>query len=115
MLRTAALGLIPYGDILKHLIIVETNLTSPEWISEYTENVTPIVKSYGGKYLTRTAKVEMLEGDRDAPQFSVVVEFPDRQSAIDFYNSKEYQPFKELRQAGAKCNFILVPLEGEQV
>lgn len=96
---------------MKHLIVVETNLISPEWIAEYTENVTPIVERFGGVYLTRTSKVEILEGDKDAPQFSVVVQFPDKQSAIDFYNCEEYQPFKELRQAGARCTFTLVPLE----
>jgi uncharacterized protein (DUF1330 family) len=102
---------IHHGVVLKHLIIVETNLISPEWIAEYTQNVTPIVEHFGGVYLTRTSKLEILEGDRNIPHFCVVVEFPDKQSAIDFYNCEEYQSFKELRQAGARCTFTLVPLE----
>lgn len=100
---------------MKYLIIVETNLKKPDWTAEYIDKVTPIVESYGGKYLARTPNITKLEGDREPPQFSVVAEFPSKESAESFYNCSEYQPYKKSRQEGSDSNFILIPLEGGHV
>ena len=95
---------------MKFLAIVESNVSDPSWIEEYTEQVTKMVTKVGGRYLTRTGNVEMLEGE-DKPQFSIVVEFPSREAALELYNLEEYQPFKKARLAGAECKFMLVPME----
>jgi len=97
---------------LKYLIIVETNITNPNWITEYLEKVTPMVSLHGGRYLTRTSSVELLEGD-NLPQFSLVAEFPSKEAATTFYNSDEYKPFKLARKKGSVSKFLLVSIEGE--
>ena len=97
---------------MKHLIIIEMNILNEEWIPQYTENVTPMVELYGGKYLARTPEIKKLEGNKDLPQFSVVVEFPSKEAAEKFYNSAEYLPYKQSRQEGSESNILLLPLEG---
>lgn len=97
---------------MKYLAIIGTNITNPSWIEEYVENVTPLVLASGGKYLTRTDKIELLEGD-NKPQFSVVTEFPSRETAIKFYNSEEYASYKSARLKGSKSTFLLLPIENE--
>ena len=95
---------------MKVLAVIETNVTDPSWIEEYTKHVTPMVLKCGGRYLTRTADVELVEGD-EKPQFSVVAEFPSREIALEFYNSGEYEPYKKSRLAGSVCKFLLVSVE----
>jgi uncharacterized protein (DUF1330 family) len=95
---------------LEYLIIVETNITNPAWVNDYLVKVTPMVSSHGGRYITRTQNIDLLEGDK-APQFSLVAEFPTKEAALSFYNSEEYQPFKESRQEGSSSKFLLVPVE----
>ncbi len=100
---------------MKHYIIVETNVTNPGWIPDYLKNVTPMVEKFGGKYLTRTSNIQLLEGNSEIPQFSLIAEFPSKESATNFYNSTEYEPYKKARQKGSSSKFLLVPAEGTNV
>lgn len=95
---------------MSYLFIVETNITDQTWINDYLLNVTPLVSLFGGKYLTRTSSIELLEGT-GKPQFSLVAQFPSKEDALGFYNSEEYKPFKQARQSGSVSKFLLVPVE----
>ncbi len=95
---------------MKYLIIVETTITEPSWVREYLVKVTPLVLKFGGKYLTRTSSVELLEG-QNKPGYSLVAEFPSKESALGFYQSPEYTPYKVARQNGAQSKLILVAVE----
>ncbi|MGI5310018.1 DUF1330 domain-containing protein [Rheinheimera sp. WS51] len=95
---------------MSYLFIVETNITDPSWVNEYLLKVTPLVSRFGGKYLTRTSSIELLEG-AEKPQFSLVAQFPSKEDALGFYNSEEYEPFKHARQSGSASKFLLVPVE----
>ncbi len=99
---------------MKYLAIIGTNITDPSWIENYVDNVTPLLLKCGGKYLTRTDKIELIEGN-EKPQFQVVTEFPSRQVALEFYNSDAYAPYKAARLQGSDSTFILVPVENEAV
>ena len=95
---------------MKYLVIVETNVSDPSWVNEYLEKVTPLVSAFGGRYLTRTSDIELLEG-ATAPQYSLVAEFPSETAALEFYDSEEYEPYKLNRQSGSESRFLLVPVE----
>ena len=93
---------------MKYYVIVETNVSDPSWVPEYTEKVTPMVHKYGGRYLTRTPDVELIEGEGGVPEFSVIVEFPSKQAALDLFASEEYAPFKKARLAGSTSRMMIV-------
>lgn len=95
---------------MEHLIIIETDITDPSWVSGYLIKVTPLVISYGGSYISRSSNVELLEGERK-PQYSLVAKFPSREQALAFYHSPEYSPFKAERQHGSVSRLLLVPME----
>lgn len=97
---------------MRYLAIIGTDVTDPNWTNDYIEKVTPMVIACGGKYLTRTDNVELIEGE-SKPEFSVVAEFPSREIALAFYHSDEYAPYKSARLAGSVSTFILVPIENE--
>jgi uncharacterized protein (DUF1330 family) len=98
---------------MKCYAVAEIEITDPSWVPAYVENTTALVERYGGRYLARTPKIERLEGEREPPQIYLIIEWPSRQVAEDFYASDEYRPYLESRQAGSKGEFFLVA--GEDV
>ena len=60
-----------------------------ENLKKYAENVTPIIKSFGGKPLVRGGQYETFDGDNFLR--TVIWEFPSYDIALKCHNSKEYQ------------------------
>ncbi len=50
--------------IVKYYGAVQLRFDNEDWLREYAENVTPILRRHGGKYLARTRTMERTEGDR---------------------------------------------------
>jgi uncharacterized protein (DUF1330 family) len=98
---------------MKYYTVAEMDVSDPSWIREYVANVTGMVERRGGRYLSRTATIEKVEGERPAPQAVVLIEWPSKEVAEEFYASEEYRPYREARGRGAKNEFLLVA--GEDV
>jgi uncharacterized protein (DUF1330 family) len=98
---------------MKYYALGQIDVTDPAWVSEYVTQVTAIVQRRGGRYLARTQRTEMLEGEREAPGTLVLIEWPTREAALAFYDSDEYRPYREDRRRGARNEFILIA--GEDV
>ncbi len=88
-------------------LIAEVNLKKPEKYQKYLEKVPEIVSSYGGKYLVRGGKISYHEGEW-RPERMVVIRFPNREKALSFYESDEYEKFKKVRLRTTDSNLILV-------
>jgi uncharacterized protein (DUF1330 family) len=93
---------------MKYYAVAELDVTDPSWVREYVADVTKLVERRGGRYLARTPKVEKLEGDRPPPRTFLIIEWPSRQDALEFYESEEYRPYRERRRRGAVNEFVLV-------
>ena len=63
---------------------------------------------YGGSYVARGPIKEQLEGESLVGQSAIVLEFPDREAALAFYNSPEYTEAKKLREGIADIAISLV-------
>ncbi len=98
---------------MKHYAVAELDITDPSWVRDYVAEVTPMVEARGGRYLARTARVEQIEGERTPPQVLLIIEWPSKPAADEFYESEEYRPYRESRRAGARNEFLLVA--GEDV
>jgi uncharacterized protein (DUF1330 family) len=96
---------------MKHYAVAEIDITNPSWVAEYVANVTPLVEARGGRYLARTPRIEKVEGARTPPQLFLIIEWPSKADAKAFYDSDEYRPYREARNAGATCEFVLVAAE----
>ncbi len=72
-----------------------------------------MVERRGGRYLARTATIEQIEGERTPAQVVLIIEWPSKQAADEFYESDEYRPHREARRAGARNEFLIVA--GEDV
>lgn len=98
---------------MKHYTVAAIDITDRVWVRSYVAEVTKLVEQAGGTYLARTSSVERLEGERQPPGVVLLIEWPSREAAEAFYESPEYQPYREARLAGARNELFLVP--GEDV
>ena len=62
---------------------------------------------FGGSFLVRGGKAELIEGAGE-PERTVVIEFPDSDTARRWYHSDEYQQALKIRQANSSGRVILV-------
>lgn len=88
-------------------VVACINVTNPEAYAEYAKLAGPATAKYGGKFLVRGGKAEVMEGKWAGPRI-VVTEFPDFDKAKAFYNSVEYQTAREKRLGGADFNMLVV-------
>ena len=92
---------------MKVYLIVHIEVTNPELMEKYRELVPKIVAKYQGKYLVRGGNSEILEGDYFKHRI-VLIEFPSRQQANNFYHSEDYAPVKMLRIEAGNNSIVLV-------
>lgn len=88
-------------------VVLDFEMRDPAAMREYIERVPAIVRKSGGRYLARGGKVETLEGDWQ-PDRIVILEFPTAEQAKRFYDSDEYEPFKQVRHSAGTSKTILV-------
>jgi len=74
-------------------------------MQEYAANAPAIVESFGGRYLVTRGATRALEGSWE-PRFMVLIEFPSMDRLLEFYESPEYRPWRELRQKAAKASIV---------
>jgi uncharacterized protein (DUF1330 family) len=90
-------------------LLAEIEITNPEGYKEYTTSVPPTIAKYGGRFLVRGGKVEILEGEWPQRR-RVLIEFPTLEAARRWWDSPEYQKPKSLRRANSNGRLLL--LEG---
>jgi uncharacterized protein (DUF1330 family) len=72
---------------------------------EYLEQVEATVSPFGGKWLAQ-GPVDVLEGGW--PGAAVLMEFPNRDAALAWYNSAAYQAIRPLRVKSAISDLVLI-------
>ena len=72
---------------------------------DYLDSVEATVAPFGGKWLAQ-GPGDVLEGAW--PGSVVLIEFPDRQSAMEWYNSPSYQSILPLRVNNAISDLVLI-------
>ena len=91
--------------------IVDIDIKDMDQMLEYREAVPRTIQKYGGRYLARAGRWEVVEGQWQ-PKSVVVLEFPSVEQAKQWYHSEDYRELKAQRQAASSSNVILV--EGTQ-
>tara|TARA_Y100001960_G_scaffold287691_1_gene326104 strand:+ start:925 stop:1212 length:288 start_codon:yes stop_codon:yes gene_type:complete len=88
-------------------LIAQINVTNEESYKEYLSKVTSIVKKYDGEYIIRAGKFTTVLGEWKYNR-NVVIKFPSYDIAINWYNSKEYLPIREIRENNSEGNVIII-------
>jgi uncharacterized protein (DUF1330 family) len=88
-------------------VIVEIDILDPIGYEEYKKQAAATVHQYGGKYIVRGGKTEVLEGDWD-PKRIVILEFESIQRAKEWLHCEEYRAPRKMRHRTARTNMIVV-------
>jgi uncharacterized protein (DUF1330 family) len=88
-------------------VIVEISVHHPEEYEEYKKLSLPSLKPFNGRFIVRGGKTITLEGDWK-PERIVVLEFPDKDLALEWYHSEIYTEAKAIRLRTASTRMILV-------
>lgn len=86
--------------------IVHVDVTNPENYPEYVKLDSPVIASFGGKFLVRGGQCEGPEGPIRSRH--VVLEFESYARALECYNSPGYQEAAKLRQAYSDSEVVIV-------
>src|SRR3954470_13746227 len=90
-------------------VVAHVEVTDPDRYADYRAMVLGTITAFGGRFLVRGPKPEVLEGSWD-PKRLVIVEFPDADHARRWWSSPEYAGPKAIRQATSIGTLVL--LEG---
>ena len=91
-------------------LMVEMKITDPEKFKGYMALAPATVKAFGGEYLARGGRLDVLEGDWRPPRV-VLLRFPSFEQAQAFYADASYQAARLARE-GATEYFNMVLTEG---
>lgn len=89
-------------------LIVTAQLHDRErFLAGYAPKAAALTARFGGAYVLRAGGAEVLEGAH--PGGSVVVSrWPDKATALAFWNSPEYAEVRRLREGIADCQVVVV-------
>ena len=93
---------------MPHYSVVAVTPSNQDWIPDYLAAVGPLVAQHGGEYLARTASHKQIEGSDSAPALLVVIRWPTKRAADDFYRDPAYAPHLEARLAGSESSWYSV-------
>ena len=75
-------------------VCVYEKIDNPEKLQEYAAKAKPAVEKFSGKFLVRGGKKRTNDGI-ESPR-TVIVEFPDYNTAVECYDSAEYQEAHDI-------------------
>ena len=89
-------------------MIARVEVTDADKWKEYATAAGPTVAAFGGKYIARGGDLEGLENHEDEGKRVVVIQFPDMETARNWYSSPDYQAAKAKREGAGFARFMVV-------
>ena len=90
--------------------IAQVQITDQKsYFDAYGAKVGPLLEKAGAEILAATPDRQQLEGDWTG-NWTVIIRFPSKEKALDWYRSDAYQAIRPLRlQSTDENNIVLVP------
>lgn len=82
-------------------------VTDKDKYKDYARGAFPTMKKHRCEVLIDDRDTILLEGEW-ASKRTIVLKWPSKQAALDWYNSPEYQAVVGLRHEGAQTNLVVV-------
>lgn len=86
--------------------ILRADVFDIEKFNEYASRTPEVLAKFGGKFLVRAGRYEVVEGQSRSR--NVIIEFPSYESAIACWNSHEYQNAKTYRLGAAELDVVVI-------
>ena len=95
---------------MSFFMIIQSKVKDTEKYNQYIDQVSPIVKKYGGHYHVRGENIQSFGNWK--PERIIVIEFQTENQIHNWLKSPEYASVAPLREQGAETQAIIV--EGYQ-
>jgi uncharacterized protein (DUF1330 family) len=95
------------GGRVAAYVIYQGEVLDPERYEAYKVKAAASIAAAGGRYIVRGGEVAVLEGEPPAGR-TVVIEFPTRQAAVDWYRGDWYTQARRARQGIARARMYVV-------
>ena len=82
-------------------------IKDPAKMDEYRSRVAATVEKFGGRYIVRGGRFEVVEGSYQ-PVRLAMLEFPSMDQARRWYDSEEYRDLKQLRLGATVSNGFFI-------
>jgi uncharacterized protein (DUF1330 family) len=89
-----------------YLVATET-VKDEEMFAKYRQEIMPTLAPFGARFIARGGALSLLEGEWPHPRL-VIIEFPSRTSAEEWYQSEAYQKIIGLRLSSTVGNLVIV-------
>jgi uncharacterized protein (DUF1330 family) len=87
-------------------LVIEATVRDREALDRYASQAIPLIRQFGGEVIA-FGPWESLFGE-PAYDNGMIVRFPDKDTALAWYNSPAYQALLDIRDAAFDCRFRLV-------
>lgn len=87
-------------------MIVNLHVTDTATYRQYEKGFFPLLKRYGGEFVTFDDSAVTLEGDSPRSGRMILFKFPSEAQAQAWYADPEYQALSEHRRAGTRLEFL---------
>ena len=94
---------MPKAYVMAHLTLTNTE----KFVADYGSKVEETMQTFGGQFLARGGEVSYREGEK-LGDIDAILEFPDRESAIAWEESEQYQAIVSGRTDNTTGYFIIV-------
>jgi len=92
---------------MSHYIIAQIEIADREEYGKYESGFMDIFIKYKGKLLSADEEPQLLEGSWPYTR-TVLVEFPSKETALDWFTSDEYQALAKHRHNASAANITII-------
>lgn len=86
--------------------IVRADVSDAARFSEYATRTAEVIKLYGGEFLARAGRCELVEGSARAR--NTLIQFPSYADALNCWQSQEYADAKTFREGAAQLDVVVI-------
>jgi uncharacterized protein (DUF1330 family) len=92
---------------MKAYVVAAETINDSAMFDLYRKEVPATIVPFGGQFVARGGNLTVLEGEWPHPRL-VIIEFPSRTAAEDWYQSAEYRKIISLRLKSSVGNLVIV-------
>lgn len=87
-------------------MVVNLSITDAQEYRRYEKGFFPILKRYGGQFITYDDNSVALEGESPRSGRMIIFTFPSEQAARDWWADEDYQTLSKHRRQGTEMEFL---------
>ncbi len=88
-------------------VIFQAEITDIDQYERYRAATPATIAAAGGRFIVHGGAITVLEGEAPLGR-TVILEFPDREAALNWYNGKDYTAARALREKAARGRMYIV-------